>query len=228
MLDALRKNNVPVVIPKDLMPDYVSENKHIIWGNDTPLTVGGVKFTSLKGNQGDGIPNNVYHMEIDGWTIIDQGDNADHDLELKLAEKPAADLIIAASWNDIQNIFKAAMAPEGASPMFIPSHENEFGHGVDHRESYHELIARKDRLGNPDFNYPPYLLMDIGENIEIRKVGVAPGKPNWRDEEINIGYGTVKASHNTYAVSQVKINEREALSYNSMTEYLIGRVPGLI
>lgn len=41
-------------------------------------------------------------------------------------------------------------------------------------------------------------------------------------------YGTVKASHNTYAVSQVKINEREALSYNSMTEYLIGRVPGLI
>lgn len=142
MLDALRKNNVPVVIPKDLMPDYVSENKHIIWGNDTPLTVSGVKFTSLKGNQGDGIPNNVYHMEIDGWTIIDQGDNADHDLELKLAEKPAADLIIAASWNDIQNIFKAAMAPEGASPMFIPSHENEFGHGVDHRESYHELIGR--------------------------------------------------------------------------------------
>ncbi len=227
MLNALQRNNVPVVLPKDLMPDYASENKHIIWGNDTTVTVGGVGFTTLRGNQGEGIPNNVYHMEIDGWTIIDQGDNADHELEFTLAEKPAADIIIAASWNDIQNIFTAAMTPEGASPMFIPSHENEFGHGVDHRESYHELFARKDRLGNPDFNYPPYLLMDIGENIEIRRVEATSGKSNLRDEEINIGYGTVKTSHNTYAVSQVKINEREALSYSSMTEYLVGRVPGL-
>ena len=227
MLKALQKNNVPVVLPKDLMPEYTSENKHIVWGNDTPLTVGGVKFTTLKGNQGEGIPNNVYHFEIDGWTIIDQGDNADHELELKLAEKPAADVIIAASWNDIQNLFKAAIAPEGAAPMFIAAHENEFGHGVDHRESYHELFARKDRLGNPDFNYPPYLLMDIGENIEIRRVDPSSTGSAFKDEEINLGYGTVKASHNTYAISQVRINERDALSYNSITEYLIGRVPGL-
>lgn len=227
MLDALQKNNVPVVLPKDLMPDYDSDAKHIIWGNDKPKSVGGVTFTSLKGNQGEGVPNNVYSLEIDGWRIIDQGDNADDELELELAKQPAADIIIAASWNNIQNLFDAAMAPQDARPLFIPSHENEFGHGVDHRESYHELFERKDRLGNPEYTkYPPYVLMDIGENILIKRQTFTPTKPS-RDEDINIGYGTVKSSNNTFAVSQVKVNEREAMIYNSMTDYLKGRVAGL-
>lgn len=227
MLKALQDNNVPVVLPKDIMPEYNSPDKHIVWGNDVPMTVGGVKFTTLKGNQGEGIPNNVYYFELDGWRIIDQGDNADDALELQLASKPAADLVIAASWNNIPNLFTAVLAPEGASPMFIASHENEFGHGVDHRESYHELFSRKDRLGDPDFDYPPYILMDIGENIEVRKQTVTPVKPSREDDDINLGYGTVKASRNTYAVSQVKVSERDAMMYTSMTEYLKGRVAGL-
>ena len=228
MLKALQDNNVPVVLPKDLMPDYNSADKHIVWGNDTPMTVGGVKFTSLKGNQGEGVPNNVYYFEFDGWRIIDQGDNSDHDLERQLSGKPAADFIIAASWNNIQNIFTAALAPEGAHPMFIASHENEFGHGVDHRESYHELFSRKDRLGDPDFKYPPFLLMDIGENIEVRRKDAASAKPSKEEDEISFGYGSIKASHNGYSISQVKVSERDAMVYNSMSDYLRGRVAGLV
>ena len=226
MLDALQKRGVPVVLPKDIMPAYNSGAKHIVWGNDTPMTVAGVTFTSLKGNQGKNIPNNVYSFEIDGWRIIDQGDNADHALEPQLASLPAADIVIGASWNDPQSLLGAAMASSGAAPFYIPSHENEFGHPVDHRESYRELFDRKDRLGNPDFNYPAYLLMDIGENILVQPQSIDPAIVKG-DSEINIGYGTVKASNNSFAISQVKVDERDGVVYSSMTDYLMGRVAGL-
>lgn len=225
MLDALQKAGVPVVLPKDLMPEYKSEAKHVIWGNDSPVSIADVSFTSLKGNQGEGVPNNVYTIEFDGWRIVDAGDNADDELEKRIAGQAPCDIVLAASWNNVQNLLSAAMSPEGAAPLLIPAHENEFGHGVDHRESYHELYQRKDRLGNPDFQYPSFVLMDIGENIEIHR----QGNTSFKEEEpqINLGYGSVRSTMNTYAISQVKVTETEGHIYTNMIDYLRGRVAGL-
>lgn len=226
MLDALQKAGVPVVLPKDLMPDYRSDSKNIVWGNERPMVVGGVSFTSLKGNQGADVPNNVYSIDIDGWRIADSGDNSDHELEKRLSEHGPYDIVLASTWDNVQNVLGAAMAAKGSDPLFIPGHENEFGHTVDHRESYHEMFARKDRLGNPDFNYPSYVLMDIGDNIEIKRPPV--GKQSISDPEINLGYATVRSSSNTYAVSMVKVRDSDAIVYSNMTDYLVGRIPGLV
>lgn len=225
MLDALQKAGVPVVLPKDLMPDYKSDAKNIVWGNDRTMYVGGVSFTSLKGNQGADIPNNVYSIDIDGWRIADSGDNSDHELEKRLSEYGPYDIVLASTWDNVQNVLAAAMAANDSAPLFIPGHENEFGHTVDHRESYHEMFARQDRLGNPDFNYPSYVLMDIGDNIEIKRPSISPSA--FSDPELNLGYTTVRSSTNTFAVSMVKVRDSDAIVYTNMTDYLIGRIPGL-
>lgn len=47
------------------------------------------------------------------------------------------------------------------------------------------------------------------------------------DEEINVGYGTVKRRHLTTSVSKVSPEENQMGSYSNMGEYLMGRVPGL-
>ena len=47
------------------------------------------------------------------------------------------------------------------------------------------------------------------------------------DEEINVGYGTVKRRHLTTSVSKVSPEENQMGSYSTMGEYLMGRVPGL-
>ena len=47
------------------------------------------------------------------------------------------------------------------------------------------------------------------------------------DEEINVGYGTVKRRHLTTSVSKVSSEENQRSAYCNMGEYLMGRVPGL-
>ena len=45
------------------------------------------------------------------------------------------------------------------------SHENEYGHRVQQRESYWETYTRKDRYGDPDYKYFPWMTMESGESI---------------------------------------------------------------
>lgn len=161
-----------LILPSDVLPEYTGENKRII-GEDQPdgYDVAGIKVVSFMGNQGVGIPCNVYHMSFDGWTLVQNGDNSVAAAEYAIKSYPAADVVMAACWNTFQRILSIeAEAPgrAGKNLLFIPAHENEFHHGVDHRESYHEMFARKDRFANPDFNYPPFTLIANGESITLK------------------------------------------------------------
>ena len=47
-------------------------------------------------------------------------------------------------------------------------------------------------------------------------------------DEINVGYGSVNREKLTYSVSQVEVDEKEAIVYNNIWDYLRGRVPGVM
>ena len=53
--------------------------------------------------------------------------------------------------------------------VLLPSHENELGHSVDHRESYREMYTRKDRLGNREFPWPRVHPLGYGESFLFTK-----------------------------------------------------------
>ena len=53
--------------------------------------------------------------------------------------------------------------------VLLPSHENELGHSVDHRESYREMFTRKDRLGNREFPWPRVHPLGYGESFLFTK-----------------------------------------------------------
>ena len=48
-----------------------------------------------------------------------------------------------------------------------------------------------------------------------------------RDEQINIGYGTLDKNAQGYAVDKVNVDDQVIRSYSSIAEYLQGRVPGV-
>lgn len=51
--------------------------------------------------------------------------------------------------------------------------------------------------------------------------------PGYQDEEINIGYGTVKRRQLSSSVSKVNVEGNDIGSYSNIAEYLMGKVPGL-
>ena len=57
--------------------------------------------------------------------------------------------------------------PEGTSCVYIPAHENEWLHTVDHREAYCELFSRKDRFGDPEYDYFPSVIMDAAGDAYV-------------------------------------------------------------
>ena len=137
-----------------------------------PIDVRGIKMRLFAGNQGKDIPNNIYHLEFDGWTVIHNGDNSDKPREGRYAELSAPDIVIGATWNKfqiIQSAAKEAAAKDGKAMIFLPGHENEFGHRVQQRESYREAYDREDRFNNPDFDYIPWMLLDLGEEFIFTK-----------------------------------------------------------
>lgn len=147
---------------------YENDGRVIILDSDTDstITAAGCQITAFHGNQGENIPCNIYLMDIGGHRIIHNGDNYDRTKEARLNRYPAAEVIIGSSWNNIQSLL--SNCPEGASSrVFIPAHENEICHTVNHRESYRELFTGRDRLGNPDFHYPPTTVLDNGEGLDI-------------------------------------------------------------
>lgn len=168
MLQAAINAGKPVVLPCQLK-DWQNDKAIIIDKELTaPKELNFVRICSLRGDQGENIPNNVYLIEFNGWRILHQGDNEVWDIQEKLSEMPRADVIIAPSWNGIQNLLTPALkAPRyrgQGEPLFLPLHNNEMRHTVDHRESYWELFNRKDRMGNTTYHYPPFVLLDNGDN----------------------------------------------------------------
>lgn len=47
------------------------------------------------------------------------------------------------------------------------------------------------------------------------------------DEVLNIGYGNQMKDNSAYSVSKLKIKEKEIASYNSIYDYINGRIPGV-
>ena len=186
--------NKPVVVPCDLVaytanrpskkgPDgkYVAEKKILTTApccvkltedHLEPVDVGGVKVRNFLGNQGKDVPCNVYLIDIDGVLVAHNGDNSVMDKERMLSKCPPADVIIASTWNNVQGMVNCCAGAPGfdrTKSVLLPSHENELGHGVDHRESYHEMYTRKDRLGNREFPWPRVHPLGYGESFLFTK-----------------------------------------------------------
>jgi len=173
MLNAVVDEGKPIILPSDVLPAYQGGSKIIITDDIiSPINIAGINIQVLRGDQGENVPNNIYILDFDGWRVVHQGDNARHEIEAKLSEMTAPDIVIAACWNKTHSILSALKAAQGADQrplLYIPGHENEMQHTVDHRESYWELFNRADRLADPNFNYPPYVLIDHGESISLTK-----------------------------------------------------------
>ena len=193
-IEAFVEAKKPVVVPCDLVaytanrpakegPDgkYVAEKKILTTApccvkltedHIEPVDVGGVKVRNFLGNQGEDVPCNVYLIDIDGVLVADNGDNSVLDKERMLSKCPPADVIIASTWNNVQGMVNCCAGAPGfdrTKSVLLPSHENELGHGVDHRESYHEMYTRKDRLGNREFPWPRVHPLGYGESFLFEK-----------------------------------------------------------
>lgn len=177
LLEAVAKAGKPIITPAKSLPGFADHRVVAITSTMfQPITVAGIDIRVLHGAQEvgdhDSVPNNTYMLHFDGFTLINQGENENLPIQMQLPVWPRPDIIIAPSWNLIQYFLEPLMRTRGADknpPLFLPLHQNEMGHRVQQRESFWELWNRKDRLGNPDFHYPPYLVMDCGEHFVYRK-----------------------------------------------------------
>lgn len=61
-------------------------------------------------------------------------------------------------------------------------------------------------------------------NKELRREAMLRAQ----EEEVGLGYGTVRKDQNTYSVERVKPDEKQVSGYNNIIDYLRGRVPGLM
>lgn len=148
------------------------KDNYIVLNKDCtePLIRNSVKVWNFMGNQG--IPCNVYLIEINGVRIAHNGDNSDTSKEAKLAMLPPADVIIGSTWNHLQNFVSSCSNAQGFNrdkAILIPAHENEQGHSVGHRESYKEMYQRGDRLNNKSFPWPQIWALTWGESVNIKK-----------------------------------------------------------
>ena len=159
-----------VVLPCDLVPEHVGENK-IIVGEDIiePMSLGRISFVSRMGNQGKDVPCNVYVISLGKWNIAHNGDNAADGAESFLSQTDL-DVFVGACWNGMKDTMNHIKAnPRGTDCLYISSHENEWGHTVDHRESYEELFRRTDRLGDPDYDYLTTVVTDAAGDYLVLK-----------------------------------------------------------
>ena len=173
LMHALSAARKTVVLPSDVVPMDQWDGKIVI--NDDiikPIDVCGITMQVIRGDQGQGTPNNGYILAFDGWRLLLQGENSHQKIDERFKDFDAPDLIIAPSWNGIRHLFEVVRDMPGYDSKkvrYIPGHENELNHTVDHRESYRELFTRKDRLGSPEEFYPTVILQDIGESVTLSK-----------------------------------------------------------
>jgi len=169
ILQAFLARKKSVVLPCDLKLN--DANAHVLdTDHAEPVEIGGVKFRNFLGNQGKGVPCNVYWMDIDGVRVADNGDNYVKEQERRLAACPPVDVIIAATWNGVTHFVGSCAAAPGfdrSHTVFLPSHENELGHSVAHREGYRRMYANPDRLGAPGFAWPQTIPLHWGESVTV-------------------------------------------------------------
>lgn len=170
LMKAVLAAGKPVIMSYDIIPEYPSEWKIIVdKDNNEGMEVNGVGFFSCLGDQGPDAPNNVYLIKVGKWNIAQNGDNAVPEAEAFLG-KHKVDLLITACWNGFKRTMDYIRSnPEGTSCIYIPAHENEWMHTVDHREAYCELFSRNDRFGDTGYDYFPSVIMDAAGDSYILK-----------------------------------------------------------
>ena len=177
----------PIILPCDL--GLSNECCRVFSDNhEEPVEVAGITIRNFMGNQG--VPCNVYQLNIDGVSVVDPGDNDDYNVYTNLVRGAAADVIISPVWNFPSNILNACMANAGFNrnaALYLPAHFNELGHGVKNRESYWEAYWRDDRLCTPGLNMPRTLILYLGESVIWKRDfkdeplcrGLLKGKSGW-------------------------------------------------
>ena len=151
----------------NLKPDiYLLNETHT-----EPIDVDGIKVRNLVGYQ-DTEDCNVYHVQIDGFTIVHQGDNRESVIEANLRSFPPADVAVIGSWNRLTTTLSHVMNAPGYDPkrcIFLPSHEHEIHHlSPKSRETYMELYTGTDRL-KANFDFPLTIPLHWGESYTIHK-----------------------------------------------------------
>ena len=172
MINALAAAGKPAILPSNVVPDAMWDGKQVIFEDRLqPFETAGIKVNIVTGHQ-KALPNNSYLLEFDGWRVMLPGETHEFDKLEAFTAMQAPDLILEPTWNRADITFDIAGRMPGYSSgdvIFIPEHENELTHTVDHRESYRELFTREDRLGNPAAAYPRVYLLDIGESLTLKK-----------------------------------------------------------
>ena len=187
ILEPFLEMKKPIVLPCDLA---LSNDccRILADDHDEPVEIAGIKIRNFMGNQG--VPCNVYQLDIDGVSVIDPGDNDEYRVYTNLLRGAAADIIISPVWNFPSNILNACMANPGFNrntALYLPAHFNELGHGVQNRESYWEAYWRDDRLCTPGLVLPRTLILYLGESIIWKRDfkdeplcrGMLKGKSGW-------------------------------------------------
>lgn len=182
LLQAMTKRGKPVVVPCEngysnlfLTPS----EKTVYWTEGDHLDgeqVGPVFLRAAMGNQGPKIPCNVYYAVMDGWSIVAKGDNAPVRAEQYLKDLPRADFVVVPVFSypaRILDMEYAAAPVSGRTSYFLPCHENEYHHLVRGRVGYRYLFGSPDKSTLNADNYHadvfPYVLMEAGEHISIKK-----------------------------------------------------------
>ncbi len=104
-----------------------------------------IKYSALPGHQGD-LLNNVYVVTTpDGLTFAHTGDQynlSDFAWIDSVKKHFSIDILLPNSWSlDVERLF-AGFDPK----TVIPSHENELGHTIDHREAYWLSMNKFNKL----------------------------------------------------------------------------------
>lgn len=174
LMSALADAGKTVVLPSDVVPESCWDGKRVVEEVlAEPQDFCGIAAVVVRGDQGEGVPNNGYLLEFDGWRVLLPGENSHEELDEAFSSYAAPDLLLFPSWNGLDHMLEVVRAMPGysrESVTYIPGHENELFHPVGHRESYRELFTRKDRLGDAGTEYPRVILQDIGEPVSLRSL----------------------------------------------------------
>jgi L-ascorbate metabolism protein UlaG (beta-lactamase superfamily) len=126
-----------------------------------------IRYTVLPGHQGSNVLNNVYIVTTPkGLTFAHTGDQyneADFSWIDSVSAHFSIDVLFPNSWS--LNVFRLI---RGFKPkLIVPSHENELGHSVDHREAYWLTMDKFKKLPQK------IVYMTWGEVFHVNGVDVA-------------------------------------------------------
>ncbi|MHB1457149.1 MAG: MBL fold metallo-hydrolase [Armatimonadota bacterium] len=164
-LDAMSSADKQVYVPLD--PDNYNKTQTGIipirtTRKGSPINVDGVRISSYPGFQGD-IRCNVYVVDLDGYTISQNGDNCTYEIYKDIAANHPVDIALSNCWSGT-NEYISALNPK----IYITGHENELLHDITHRIAYLNTFGNIDRMGLVypwKKDEPKPIILSCGESV---------------------------------------------------------------